>query len=192
MEIRIAFGVGTVKTFLYIIIEPNSLGVGQYKHTVMAYLHCPTPFPRSIPVLRQSELGSMMMFRSVFIGPSPRRVCQEFCPRGEGGHVWQGCMHGRECAWWGTYMAGGMCGKGHAWQGVGGVHGRGACIAGGGGMHGRGCAWQVGCAWQDCAAWQILRDVVNERVVHILLECILVFRSVSTEPRMRQLGSVPI
>ena len=94
-------------------------------------------------------------------------------------------------------MAGGMCGKGHAWQGVEGVHGRGACmvgacIAGGGGMHGRGCAWQVGCAWQDCAAWQILRDVVNERVVHILLECILVFRSVSTEPRMRQLGSVPI
>ena len=31
-------------------------------------------------------------------------------------------------------MAGGMHGRGHAWQG--------ACVAGGGGMHGRGCAWQ--------------------------------------------------
>ena len=30
------------------------------------------------------------------------------------------------------------------------------------GVHGRGCAWQI------------LRDTVNERAVHILLECILV------------------
>ena len=48
-------------------------------------------------------------------------------------------------------MAGGMCGRGHVWQGtcvagdacvVGGMHGRGACMAGRhawqGGMHGRG------------------------------------------------------
>ena len=53
---------------------------------------------------------------------------------------------------------GGMCGGGHAWPW--------GCMAEG--MHGRGCAWQEG-------AWQILRDMVNERVVHILLECILVY-----------------
>ena len=33
----------------------------------------------------------------------------------------------------GVYVAGGMCGRGHAWQGAcvaGGMHGRGACVAG--------------------------------------------------------------
>ena len=48
-------------------------------------------------------------------------------------------------------MAGGMHGRGHAWQGVcvaegayvvGGVHSRGVCMAGGAGMHCGGCAWQ--------------------------------------------------
>ena len=108
-----------------------------------------------------------------------------------GGCVWkrrgmhgEGGMHGRAHVWQGHAWQRDMHGRGHVWQGAcmaggGGVHGRGACmmgacIAGGGGMHGRGCAWQVGCAWQDCAAWQILRDVVNERAVRILLECILV------------------
>ena len=63
-------------------------------------------------------------------------------------------------------MAGGACmvDGGHACQGglhvggtcmPGGIHGRGACVAGG-------------------HVWQILRDTVNERAVHILLECILV------------------
>ena len=36
MEICIGLGVGTVKTFLHIIIEPNSLclGLGQCKHVI--------------------------------------------------------------------------------------------------------------------------------------------------------------
>ena len=61
-----------------------------------------------------------------------------------GGHAWLG----------GHAWQGGVCGGGHAWWG---------------------CAWfgayvvvVGGCAWQ------ILRDTVNERVVRILLECILV------------------
>ena len=47
----------------------------------------------------------------------------------------------------------------------------GVCVAGG--MHGRGCAWQGVCV-AGGRAWQILRDTVNERAVRILLECILV------------------
>ena len=104
-----------------------------------------------------------------------------------GGHVWQGCVCGRGCAWWeaciwGACMAGGgtcMAG-GHAWQG--------ACMAWH--MHGRGHVWwgawmAGGCVWQGMSAWQgacmagghvwqILQDMLNERAVHILLECILV------------------
>ena len=60
-----------------------------------------------------------------------------------------GGVHGRGCAWQGVCMAGGMCGMGHAWQG--------ACMA-------EGCAWQI------------LRDMVNEQAVCILLECILVYK----------------
>ena len=59
-----------------------------------------------------TKLGQGNIFRS---------VCQEFCP-------WGGGMHGRG----GAYVAGGVHGIGHAWQGV--------CMAGG-------CAWW-GCAWQ--------------------------------------------
>ena len=79
------------------------------------------------------------------------------------GHAWCGAM------WQGACMAGGMHdwgvhGRGHAWQG--------ACMAGG--MHGRGMC-DRGHAWQGThAPQQILRDTVNERVVRILLECILV------------------
>ena len=72
-----------------------------------------------------------------------------------GGCAWQGCV----C------VAGGMHGRGYAWQGGmhdfglhgrGGMHGSGVCVVGGmhgrghvggmhgGGMHGRGHAWQ-GC-----------------------------------------------
>ena len=90
------------------------------------------------------------------------------------GHVWGVCMAGEAC------MVGGMGGRGHVWQGgmqggicggvcvAGGMHGRGACVVAGcvagglcgkGGMHGRGCVWQI------------LRDMVNERAVCILLEC---------------------
>ena len=97
----------------------------------------------------------------------------------------------------GVCMVGGMCGRGacvarrHVWQRgcvyQGGVHGRGACVAGGHawqgrrGVHGRGHAWQGVCmggghVWQGWHTWQILRDKVNERLVHILLECILVMK----------------
>ena len=109
----------------------------------------------------------------------------------QGGHVWQGAcmtgglwvvgamdgrgwMHGRGCVWQGACMAGGMHGGGHAWQGAceGGGHVKqGACMAGGHawqGVHGRGACMVGG------RAWQILRDMVNERAVRILLECILV------------------
>ena len=73
--------------------------------------------------------------------------------RGVGGRrdAWQGGMCGRG-VWWGGMHSSRVHGKdmrcmGHVWQG--GMHG----------MH---------------APWQILWDMVNERVVHILLECILV------------------
>ena len=117
-----------------------------------------------------------------------------------GGCAWQGGMCGRGHVWLESCILGGMHGRGHVWQG--GVHGREhtwlgdeACMAGGcawqGGMHGRGCAWQGPCivgghawqggmhgrggpAWQGCMPQQILRDMVNERAVRILLECILV------------------
>ena len=70
---------------------------------------------------------------------------------------------------WGKVIFSEACVKnsvhgGHAWQGGmhgGGVHGRGACVVVGTCMAGGG------------HAWQILRDTVNERAVHILLECIL-------------------
>ena len=102
-------------------------------------------------------------------------MCQEFCPQGGGGHVWQGgaCMAGKH-AWWGECMVGvgGMCGGGMHGRGVcmgGGMHGRRVCMAGG--VCGRGCAWQGVCmagghAWQE--EWQL------QWAVHILLECILV------------------
>ena len=95
----------------------------------------------------------------------------------------------------GVCMAGGMHGGRHAWHGVclvGGVHGRGACVEGGhvwkGGMCGRGCALQGG--MHGRGAFVVVgacmphmpppsdttrySDTVNERVVRILLECILV------------------
>ena len=85
----------------------------------------------------------------------------------------------------GACMAGGggMCGGGHVWQGVcvAGHAWKGACVVGG--MCGGRCAWQ-GHAWWGYVCGrgmhgthgprQILRDTVNERVVRILLECILV------------------
>ena len=90
-----------------------------------------------------------------------------------GGVCVAGGMHGRGCAWWGVCMAGGsyMAG-GNVWQGV--CVAGGACVAGG--MHGREVCVVVvgGCGrwvWQGgvCAT-----HMVNERVVRILLECILV------------------
>ena len=69
------------------------------------------------------------------------------------------------CVW-----QGGMCGGGHAWQR--GHVWQGACMAEGG-MHGEG-VYLVGVCMVGGHAWQILRDTVNERAVHILLECILV------------------
>ena len=107
-----------------------------------------------------TKLGQGNIFRS---------VCQEFCP---GGAFVAGGMHGRgACVAGGMCIAGGMHGRGHAWQR--GMHGRGACMVGG--MCGSGgvCVWWGACVAGGCA-WQILRDTVNERAVHILLECILV------------------
>ena len=73
-------------------------------------------------------------------------------------------------------VAGGACmvARGHAW------------LLGGWGMCGEvGCAWQRGGGWQRgeaCVAkswhaWDMTRygDTINERVVRILLECILVY-----------------
>ena len=73
---------------------------------------------------------------------------------GRGMHSRGVCLAGEACVAGRACMAGGMCGREHVWQ-------RGS-------MCGRGHAWQGG------HVWQILRDTVNEWVVHILLECILV------------------
>ena len=92
------------------------------------------------------------------------------CPQGE--HMWQGvCMAGEGMCGRGTCMAGGdmhgsgvcMAGGWHAWHGGHGGHAwQEGCVAGG--MHGRGA----------CVPQQILWDTVNERMVRIILECILV------------------
>ena len=75
-----------------------------------------------------------------------------------------GGICGRGCAWQGRACVAG----GHAWQGgtcmAGGCAWQGAGMHGMGGMHGRGA----------CVPQQILWDTVNERVVRIILECILV------------------
>ena len=74
----------------------------------------------------------------------------------------KGDIHGRGDVWqgWGVCGRGGVCvAGGHAWRGV--------CVAGG--MHGKGVAWHA-----RPPPIPILRDVVNERAVRILLECILV------------------
>ena len=85
------------------------------------------------------------------------------------GGVWQGGMHGRDCASQGVcgrgacmaerVYAAGMHGRGCMWQGVcigTGMHGRGhvwqeACMAGG--MCGRGHAWQGVCMKGQCVWW---------------------------------------
>ena len=58
---------------------------------------------------------------------------------------------------------GGVCGRG------------GVCVAGAGHVWQGGRAWQGGVHGGGGSTWQILRDTVNERMVRILLECILVF-----------------
>ena len=71
-------------------------------------------------------------------------------------------------------VVGGMHGGGGMHGRWGGMHGRGSCVAGG--MCGRGCTWQVVCVAGGQHAWQggAYGDMVNERAVRILLECILV------------------
>ena len=82
-----------------------------------------------------------------------------------GGHAWlfQGDMRG--CSWGCTWL---MWGR-HAWLLQRGLCGcsRGACMVALGGIHG--CS-QGGHAWD----MKRYRDMINERVVCILLECILV------------------
>ena len=81
---------------------------------------CPPVQILSLPPA--TKLGQGNIFRS---------VCQKFCP--QGGH-----------AWWGWVCMVGVCmAGGHAWQE--------ACKAGG--MHGRGHAWQQGHAWQGVHMW---------------------------------------
>ena len=77
---------------------------------------------------------------------------------------------GRACVG-GVCMAGGVRGRGHAWQGV---RGRGACVAGGGHV---------------C---QILRDTVNEWAVRILLECILVVLTFSRICPISHVLEIPV
>ena len=78
-----------------------------------------------------------------------------------------GGVHGRGVGGEGM-CGGGVHGKGHAWQGV--------CMAGG--MHGRGTCMQ-GMSVAGGRAWY----TVNERVLRILLECILVpYKFLDTAP----------
>ena len=75
---------------------------------------------------------------------------------------------GRGRAWQGACMVGGYVAGGCAWQG--GMHGRGVHVVGG---H----AWQAGghaCHARPPPQILWLRHTVNERAVHILLECILI------------------
>ena len=67
-----------------------------------------------------------------------------------------------DCA--GCVVAGGACVVVRGVHGEGGMHGKGGGICGEGGMHGKG------------GMPGIRRDMVNERAVRILLECILVCR----------------
>ena len=100
-------------------------------------------------------------------------------------------------------MAGrGVRGGGHAWQG--GCVVRGACMAGGSClavgvcMHGRGRVWQGGHAWVGGRHVWHARSLpsryygygitVNERAVHILLECIPVLTCTTESLRTCFLG----
>ena len=85
-------------------------------------------------------------------------VCHSFCPRREGV-----CIQGAVCLQ-------GVCIQGGLPTAVlhpGGVCLQEVCIQ-------RGVCIQVGWADPTPHPHQILRDMVNERAVHILLECILV------------------
>ena len=134
-------------------------------------------------------------------------MCQEFCLQWGGMHAqWCACPGGVHA--WGACVAGGMHGwevcmpGGHAWLGgvcvPRGVHGWGACMA-----LGDMCAWGRMCNWGACMAgghawpWGVCMAggmpctppaqyhkiwLVNERVVRILLECILVIKCFATLP----------
>ena len=95
----------------------------------------------------------MVSAKSVSVITARKRSFAKVRAEPEGGGV-----HGR-----GTSVAGGLHGGGCAWQG--------ACVAGG--VHGGGHVWWGGHVWHACPPPKILRDTVNERAVHILLECIL-------------------
>ena len=119
-----------------------------------------------------------VMFSQVSVCPQEGMHC--------GGHVWQGGMHGMGHAWQGACMARGMHGRGHAWQG--GMYGRGVCVAGGhawqeGGVYGRGACMAAGACVAGRHAWQgsvpcMPLTCSQCAVVHILLECILVFSTI--------------
>ena len=82
------------------------------------------------------------------------------------GHAWQGGMCGRGHAWQGVCVAGGTCmvGDMHGEHvWQGGMHGRGVCMTGG--MHG---------THATCPSGYCEIRLVNAQAVRILLECILV------------------
>ena len=101
-----------------------------------------------------------------------RGVCMVGGHVWQAGHAWQGGMHGRGACMVGGMHGRGVCMAGGAWQG--GMHGKGGMCSGGGHC-GRGACMVGGMHGMHTAPQQILQDTVNERVVHILLECILVF-----------------
>ena len=74
---------------------------------------------------------------------------------GQGGHAWQGGMHGGGTCMGNMHVLEVVCGRGCAWLGWGtGMAGVGACVARegerGGGVHG----WGEGCmAERACMAW---------------------------------------
>ena len=121
------------------------------------------PFTRNVCVC--IFLSSLLLFL-----PPANEVCEGYVFTGVGLSTGRGGMHGRGL---GACMAGGMHGGGFAHGGGG------ACMAGD--MCGRGCAWQGdmhgrGACMACVAPQKILWDTVNERAVHILLECILVLK----------------
>ena len=113
----------------------DDFGFIEYKVTTSWFL-CANVIDSKVRLQRVSTENEQFLLPATKLrqGNVFTSVCQEFCPQ------WGACMAGGwacmvgACAWQGVYMAGGMCGGGHAWQGStcgrGCVHGTGVCVAG--------------------------------------------------------------
>ena len=127
---------------------------------------CQTHGRKFVPYYRPQTKFAKVMFLHVSVCPQGKGACMAGGMHGRGACM-TGGVHG-----WRAYMVGGMHGRRHLWQG--------ACMAGGcawlGGMRGRGMCvgGHAGQGTQVSPPRPILRVMVNERAVHILLECILV------------------